>query len=122
MSMENGFELDFPGNDDNAENCEFGCMPMDHGEIGEPDAASNDEMPRVITKIENPELVLSARASSHWERTATVIERPAGHSTHKLSFVTEMDHGSYTTTVRLTQVEAIEAWYAIGRHLGLMPR
>ena len=50
MSMENGFELDFPGDDDNAEvptwpasafDCDFGCMPMDHG-IGEPDAASLD--------------------------------------------------------------------------------
>jgi hypothetical protein len=48
MSMENGFELDFPGDDDNVElpalmeeGCEFGCMPMDHG-IGEPDFKSLD--------------------------------------------------------------------------------
>jgi hypothetical protein len=41
MSMENGFELDFPN---------------------EPDAESNDEMPRVITEVENMELVLSSVA------------------------------------------------------------
>lgn len=49
MSMENGFDLDdvsTPGFD-----CIYGCMPMDHGEIGEigePDAASIDEFPRFV--------------------------------------------------------------------------
>jgi hypothetical protein len=114
MSMESGFELDFPGNDDNADNCKFGCMPMDHG-IGEPDAASMDEMPRPFV----PEEV---REDDYWEKTRTEISRTRGYATHRLSFITSTRYGADTTTVRLTQAEMIETWYAIGQYFGLMPR
>jgi len=61
VSMENGFELDFPGDDDNADR--YGSraeISGTDGDIPEPDFASIDEMPRVITKVENMELVLTS--------------------------------------------------------------
>lgn len=103
MSMENGFELDFPGDDDNAGYCDFGCMPMDHG-IGEPDAASIDEFP----KTESP-----------WQPTHLEISQGRGE-TDRLSFITVNEHGgSFTETIRLTRPESVRAWMELGVYLGM---
>jgi hypothetical protein len=102
VSMENGFELDL--------DCGFGCMPMDHGLIGEPDFASIDEMPRPFV----PEAV---RETDYWERTETVIEQLPGHDTHKVSFVTKTRYGNDTSSVRLTKDELVHTFRVLGEYL-----
>lgn len=100
MSMENGFELDFPADD-----CPFGCMPMDHGEIGEPDSASLDSFAR-------PVAVYSTGLEVN-------VGRPHGRSFH-LSFARPTAFGSDTQTVRLkTERELRDTLTAIADYLGV---
>jgi hypothetical protein len=119
MSLENGWDLDSP--EDwfsevvKSAQADYASLPVwakpvvvpATDEIGEPDSASIDEMPR-------PSAV---RETDYWERTDTVIERFPGHSTHKLSFVTKTRYGSDTTIVRLTRSELIDAFRVLVDYL-----
>ena len=129
MSMENGWELDFPGDDDNA--MRYGSraeIPGTAGDIPEPDFASIDEMPRVITKVENMELVLTdgvdcefgCMPMDHGELNGLTVDvsQPHGRSYH-LSFARTSAFGTSTETVRLrNERELREAFHAIGAYLG----
>ena len=126
MSMENGFELDFPGDDDNAER--YGSraeIPGTAGDIPEPDAASIDELPHVITEVENMELVLDGSADcgfgcmpmDHHDTVTTPVVRASVGGLHSLSFTTLTDDGSHTDTVRLTAAELAQTAIVIEEYI-----
>ena len=125
--MENGFELDFPGDDDNAELPAWArpvVVPRIE-DIGEPDFASNDEMPRVITQVENMELVFASGADcdfgcmpmDHGIAATTTTVRPSTGGKHSVSFTTPIYHGTSAVTVRLTIDEMAAAVIAMERYI-----
>ena len=101
--MENGFELDFPGDDDNAE------LPVlftpDAWDIGEPDAASIDDCG------------FGCMPMDHHDTVTTPVVRASVGGLYSLSFTTVTDDGSHTDTIRLTASELAQTAIVIEEYI-----